>query len=425
MKELDHLQRHIDAEANEALEKGALVLAAFTWVSAAVVGVLSIYEEHMRLPSVFVAFSGGYLLMLWRIARKKRFRAAMGNAVTLAFLSVPVAFYAAAQLLTPSGAATYLFGPISATWFLMVILSGFLFDPSLARWMGLGGALAYVVSWLFARRQLDQMQFADPMMTAEMVSVQIHLLRAARIGAAGLTVGALANSARRLVARSVNEHVEREKLSQLFGEYVSDAVRDHLLKQLAEARGERARVAVLFSDLRGFTTLSEKLTPQELMERLNEYFDVMVAAIRKNGGRVDKFIGDAVMAVFGGLLPVENPSESAVAAAVDMRRALAELNARWTAQGRPTIDNGIGVHVGEVIQGPIGSKDRKEFGVIGDVVNTASRLESASKELGKPIVLSGTVHAELPEARKAQVVDLGEVKLKGKENAVKVWGIQA
>ena len=423
MTEPDHLQRNIEAEANDALMRGSRILTAFTVAAAGVVFLLSRWFPHMLPPAVFVALCGLLMMLLYMLTRSKEFKGVRAWVFLLTFTTAPTLFFGIAEATAPSGAMTYLYGPISTTYFLIVLLTGFLFEPLLSRVAGVVAGLAYFGAYLIARGRLGEVRYPHEMME-EMTAWHIHFIKSAVIAASGFLVGALATSARRLVARSAAEMREREKMSQLFGEYVSDAVRDKLLRQLEDARGERTRVAILFSDLRGFTTFSEKLTPQELVERLNEYFDVMVGAIRRNGGRVDKFIGDAVMAVFGGLMPLVNPSESAVAAAIDMRRALAELNARWKVQGRTPIDNGIGIHVGEVLQGPIGSKDRKEFAVIGDVVNTASRLESATKELGQAIVVSSDVYAELLPPRQAGAIDLGEVKLKGKENAVRVWGIK-
>jgi len=147
-----------------------------------------------------------------------------------------------------------------------------------------------------------------------------------------------------------------------------------------------------------------------------------VAAVHKAGGVVDKFIGDAVMATFGAVHPLDSPEAAAVEAAAGMRQGLEALNEKWRAQGLPTFDNGVGLHAGELVVGPIGSEARKDFTVIGDTVNTASRLESQCKELGVHVVVSDAVHQRLPEAAQARFRALGEVTVKGKAAAVKVWG---
>jgi len=181
-------------------------------------------------------------------------------------------------------------------------------------------------------------------------------------------------------------------------------------------------VVVLFSDLRGFSTFAERRDPAEVVERLNAYFERMVDAINKEGGVVDKFIGDAIMAIFGGLKQLDNPCEAAVRAAVGMREALTELNASWAKEGLEPFDNGVGIHVGEVLQGPIGSRDRKQFTAIGDAVNSAARLEGLTKTNDQPILITDAVHAALPEELQRQFAPLGEVKVKGKRDSLAIFG---
>lgn len=260
-------------------------------------------------------------------------------------------------------------------------------------------------------------------MQQELTDVYPHVFRALFMVFAGLMVGTLASAARRLVGRVVAEEREKQGISRLFGQYVSPEVREKLVREKQDTVGERKTVVVLFSDIRGFTTWSEGVAPEQLVRQLNEYFDEMVGAIQARGGTVDKFIGDAVMAVFGGLLEVANPSEAAVDAALAMRGRLAALNVQWRQRGWPELDNGIGLHKGAVLQGTIGSRDRKEFTVIGDAVNTASRLEGATKELGHSIVISREVQRDLAPAVREGCVALGAVKLKGKAHDVEVFGV--
>ena len=132
-------------------------------------------------------------------------------------------------------------------------------------------------------------------------------------------------------------------------------MREKLLRLTQDSVGERKTVVVLFSDIRSFTAWSEGVEPEQLVLQLNEYFDEMVAAITSRGGTVDKFIGDAVMAVFGGLLPLDDPAEAALDAALAMRGRLAALNVTRQQRGWATLDNGIGLHRGDVLQGTIGS----------------------------------------------------------------------
>jgi adenylate cyclase len=138
--------------------------------------------------------------------------------------------------------------------------------------------------------------------------------------------------------------------------------------------GERRQVVVLFSDIRGFTALAETLPPMVMAAQLNEYFEAMVDCVFRHEGALDKFIGDALMAYWGAPDAFADDADRAIASALDMQRELARLNARWTAEGRSTLDIGIGVHRGEAFVGNIGSPRRLEYTLIGDTVNVASRL---------------------------------------------------
>ena len=150
----------------------------------------------------------------------------------------------------------------------------------------------------------------------------------------------------------------------------------------------------------------------------------MVEAITADKGVVDKFIGDAVMAVFGGVLDLENPCDSALSAALSMKKALATLNASWEGINDTKFRNGIGIHYGEVLQGTIGSSERKDFTVIGDTVNTASRIEGLTKNYTYSILVTAAFYAKLSEANKNRCVALESVKVKGKEESIMIYGVK-
>ncbi len=189
-----------------------------------------------------------------------------------------------------------------------------------------------------------------------------------------------------LIALGINDMADglrlRERIREAFGRFVSPQVANDFIEKFArpgratELGGQRRDVVLLFSDLRDFTPLSESLAPEELIEVLNGYFGEMVAAIQKHGGMVDKFIGDAVLAVFGLTDGAGNPAASAVAAACEMRERLAAYNTRLAGRGL-CLRAGIGVHAGEVVAGYLGSAERLEFTVIGHTVNVAARIEMA------------------------------------------------
>jgi adenylate cyclase len=183
--------------------------------------------------------------------------------------------------------------------------------------------------------------------------------------------------------------------------------------------GEKRQVAVLFSDIRGFTPLSESMNPDEIAHLLTEYFTEMVECVFRHGGTLDKFIGDAVMAQWGAPIGAPDDPDRAMAAAIDMIRELAILNQKWRGQGRPELQVGIGLTYGEVFAGNIGSERRLEFTVIGDTVNTASRLCSAAE--GGEILISDEMRRALsavPPLKERPPLDV-----KGKSNPVPIYSV--
>jgi adenylate cyclase len=175
---------------------------------------------------------------------------------------------------------------------------------------------------------------------------------------------------------------ERDHLRMTFGEYMTESVVEHVLANEVELGGDDLRVTVLFTDIRGFTAMSEKLDAQQVVKLLNEYFTRTVDVIMEHGGVVDKYIGDALMVIFGAPVSTEHDSLNAVKAAVQMRSELAKRNAELMARGEAPIRTGIGLHTGDMVAGNIGSDRRKDYTVIGDAVNLASRLEGENKNLG-------------------------------------------
>ena len=183
--------------------------------------------------------------------------------------------------------------------------------------------------------------------------------------------------------------------------------------------GDKRQVAVLFSDIRGFTALSETMTPDDIARLLTEYFTEMVECVFRHGGTLDKFIGDAVMAQWGAPLGAPDDADRAMQSALDMMRALEQLNARWAAEGRPTLSIGIGLNVGEAFAGNIGSERRLEYTVIGDTVNTASRLCSAA-DAGE-ILLSDEMRRALTAP--PPLAERPPMELKGKRESVRVYRV--
>ena len=234
------------------------------------------------------------------------------------------------------------------------------------------------------------------------------------------------------LARSFNEMVggleEREHIKDTFGRFVSRAVAAAVLDGRVPLEGERREVSILFQDIRGFTALSEKLDPATLLRVLNQFFTEVVAAVEAEGGVVKQFTGDGVMALFGAPQSRADHPERAVRAALSIVTRLASLNVLLHEQGVPPLAIGVGIHVGEVVAGLIGPDSRVEYGVVGEPVNLASRIESLTKEARAVILVStdiaarlspdihlGSIH-QLAVKGRSQPVDVVEV-LSGSRNS--------
>ena len=212
--------------------------------------------------------------------------------------------------------------------------------------------------------------------------------------------------------------LERDHLRATFGKYMTPEIVDHLMAGKVELGGESLQVTVLFTDIRDFTSLSEKMEAHALVALLNEYFTEMVAIVIGEGGVVDKYIGDAIMAVFGAPVPHPDDALRAARAALRMRTGLASLNERLAARGVAPLRTGIGIHSGTVVAGNIGSEQRMEYTVIGDSVNLASRLEGSTKELGVDVVISDETLQQIKGRVRTQ--RLSEIHVKGRAQGVVV-----
>jgi len=203
----------------------------------------------------------------------------------------------------------------------------------------------------------------------------------------------------RVLADSFNDMMvglrDRAFVRETFGRYMSTQVSEAILSGDLKLGGERRNVTLLMSDIRSFTTLSETMAPEDLVAFLNRYFSTMVDCIVKNEGVVDKFMGDAILAVYGAPIPNEHHARCAALTALEMREHLLRFNAELMADGHDPIRIGIGVNTGDVIAGNIGSEVRMEYTVIGDAVNATQRIEDLTKEIKTDILISDTTYAAL------------------------------
>jgi adenylate cyclase len=224
----------------------------------------------------------------------------------------------------------------------------------------------------------------------------------------------------RIGSMLVIEDITAEKrVRSTMARYMSKEVADQLLQGGEDVLGGRDQtVSILFSDVRGFTTLAEAIGARETVAMLNEYFTEMVDVIFENGGILDKYIGDAIMALFGAPFAGPTDADNALATANQMLTKLAELNARRAGEGKPPLEVRLGINTGDVIVGNIGSSKRMEYTVIGDQVNLASRLEGANKFYGTNILLSEYTRARLTRPCLTREIDL--IRVKGKDDPVAV-----
>jgi adenylate cyclase len=218
---------------------------------------------------------------------------------------------------------------------------------------------------------------------------------------------------------------ERERLKMNFTRYVSQHVLEKIMKSdsFMKLEGERRKITVLFSDIRQFTALAERLPPEQVVQLLNEYFEAMIDIIFANQGTLDKFLGDGLMVEFGAPLEDNMQELHAMQTAIEMQKKLTALCEKWVKEGKPEIKMGIGLHTGYAIVGNIGSEKRMEYTAIGDTVNVAARLEQATKILNMPILISEETFKAVKHIFDCK--NLGSMSLPGRTEEITVYTIQS
>jgi adenylate cyclase len=241
-------------------------------------------------------------------------------------------------------------------------------------------------------------------------------------------IGRLARSFQTMMGRlkdSFKERLKLEKANTHLQRYFSPSIAKEIVEtesDLLRPGGPLQEVVILFSDIRDFTSISESITPYNVMALLSHYHQTLVDIIFRYGGTLDKFIGDALMATFGTPESHEDDIERAVQVAVEMRDAASKIQAELKGITDHPFKYGIGLHTGKAIVGNVGTKDRLEFTVIGDPVNVASRIESACKELGESLLISEAVNERIKDRFKTRLI--GDVELKGKTDKVKLYTVE-
>jgi class 3 adenylate cyclase len=302
--------------------------------------------------------------------------------------------------------------------FIVTVAAGLRLTSRLALSAALVDALA-----LAALLQIDRVMNPEQITTTVANEMMVMLV----MTMCGALAWTISNRSARLVSRGASEARGAERTRQRLGAYVSTELLEHVLGDGSDMlAGRRQTVVVLFSDLRGFTQYSESREPEGLVDELNHYFEAMLEPIQAHGGVVDKFMGDAIMAVWG--VPEGRPDDSiqALRAAQGMNTALAEHNQRRAERNLPPLRHGIGLHLGEVVAGDIGTTTRRQYTVVGDPVNIASRLESMTKELGTPLIVSKSV-VDTAQHSGGQIPDVehrGTVTVRGRKEPVEIFSLR-
>ena len=422
------------AESTRAVRYGAFYLQFIIAAAAVVVPSLGIITGVkftsfgpllVLLAATFLVTMGLYLTARGESPRT-RFLVYL---FMLLLVCLPSAFLIAMDLFKDGGTAAFYVGPVVMAHFPLLVLTGLFFNFKFSTLAGLAAALTHLFAFSLSVGELRLVQSENAELLRILSGTGPNLMRVFILIFTGLAVGVVSRYARRLLIRVKTEQEEKDRISQIFGEYVSEEVREKITDAAGIAQGQLTRTVILFSDLRGFTGLSEKLAPDELVEQLNLYFDAMVSVISKNQGVVDKFIGDAIMATFGAMAEIKSPCELALQAAREMLAEVEKLNANFRAKGKPELRIGIGMHYAEVLQGVIGSRTRKEYTVIGDGVNIAARLEAITKDVGHPVIFSEDfqrkLESELESGPHAATgtKSLGRIKLKGKTSETAIFTV--
>jgi adenylate cyclase len=307
-------------------------------------------------------------------------------------------------------------GPVEAlgfavplTYFIFIILSTLRLDFWLSTFTGFVAAAELLGMAMLYHRAGS----TDPP-----PDLYYHAVRSVVVLICGMLAGAVGVQLRRQFEASILAATARDRITNLFGQHVSPQVVERLMAEGTASNSEIRRVAVMFVDFRSFTAGASTRSPQEVVDRLDGAFAVLVDILDRHGGIVNKFLGDGFLALFGAPFETGDAAHHAVAAA----REMLEANARINQATSWPLRIGIGIHVGEVVAGNIGSPRRKEYTVIGDTVNFAARLEALNKDFSSQFLISAAVHDALgDECRDA--VSLGEVPVRGYDRPVTVWKI--
>ncbi|MEW5734298.1 MAG: adenylate/guanylate cyclase domain-containing protein [Thermodesulfobacteriota bacterium] len=306
-----------------------------------------------------------------------------------------------------------LHSPMVLFYFIFIGLSVLRLRPRLCLFTGLVAGMEYMALSAFLLNENPAI-VPGPLFNAS----EIHVERGLVFILAGVAMGFVAWELKKRMREAFRSAQGEERVRQVFGQHVSPEVVESLLANRDQAIEESERtVCVLFFDIRSFTRMSESMAPGEVIGYLNTLFGALVECVNRHHGIINKFLGDGFLAIFGAPVELGNPCDNAVAAALE----ILETTDRVTRENRlPETRVGIGCHAGPVVTGTVGSALRKEYTVIGDTVNLASRIESENKNLGSSLLVSQAVYEALSR-KPSRAIDLGETPVRGRKNPVRLF----
>jgi len=372
-----------------------------------------IWQGHFPILYVWAGLGGFILFEAWVLALisrqlKRNLDVPQLRRYIDAFIETSLPSLLLVAHMSNMGAAPALGFVAPLFYFVFIILSTLRLDFWLSTFTGFVAAAELLALALF--HPAARAAVGDPMLAAAFL-----ISRSAIIFACGVLAGAVGVQLRRQFEASIAAATARDYVTNLFGQHVSPQVVDRLLAAGSTTNSDARQVAVMFVDIRGFTAAARARTPQEVVDRLDAAFAVLVEIVDRNGGIVNKFLGDGFLALFGAPLDDPDAPQRAVTAAREMLAAIEQHNVRsdWP------LRIGIGLHFGQVVAGNVGSPRRKEYTVIGDTVNLASRIEGLNKQFGSQLLISDAVRQAI--GQDGDAIQLGDVPIRGYEQPVRVW----